>query len=79
MERLQDTVSILEELKSTLAAVRESQEKMWRAIKSISKEVHVLVLWDVSTNDGEDTEPMPAYVNLAEKEPAPTTDSSISP
>ena len=35
----QDIPSTLEELKATMAVVRESQEKMWRAIDGISKEV----------------------------------------
>ena len=35
----QDTTSTLEELKSIVVAVRESQEKMWQAIKGIGKEV----------------------------------------
>ena len=39
----QDTTSLLEEVKSTVAAVHESQERMWWAIHSMSKEVQKLV------------------------------------
>ena len=39
----QDTASTLEELKSTMVAVRESQERMWWAIDGMSKEVQELV------------------------------------
>ena len=35
----QDITSTLEELKETMAALHESQEKMWQAIDGISKEV----------------------------------------
>ena len=35
----EDTASTLEELKSIVVAIRESQEKMWLAIEGISKEV----------------------------------------
>ena len=39
----QDIASILEGLKSIVAAVRESQEKMWQAIDSMSTKVQELV------------------------------------
>ena len=35
----QDTASTLEELKSFVVVVRESQEKVWLAIEGISKEI----------------------------------------
>ena len=35
----EDTASTLEEFKSIVVAIRESQEKMWLAIEGISKEV----------------------------------------
>ena len=75
----QDTASTLEELKSTMVVVHESQERMWRAIDSMSKEVQELVQRDTSTTGGEKTEPMPVLVNLAEQEPALEAESSIAP
>ena len=39
----QETSSTLEQLKETVAAVRESQERMWRAIDGMSKDVQELV------------------------------------
>ena len=75
----QDIASTLEELKATMAAIREVQEKMWRAIDDISKELQRLVQCDVCTNGGEGTEPMPANVNLDKEELVLVVESSITP
>ena len=56
----QDTTSTLEQLKETVVAVRESKEKMWRAIDGMSKEIQDLVQRDAATEGEEETEPMPA-------------------
>ena len=45
----QDTNSTFEQLKEMVAAVRGSQEKMWRAIDGMSKEIQDLVQRDAST------------------------------
>ena len=42
-EICQDIASTVEELKSIVAAIRESQERMWRDINRMSKEVQELV------------------------------------
>ena len=39
----QDTNSTLEQLKETIVTVQESQERMWRAIDKMSKDVQELV------------------------------------
>ena len=62
-----------------MAAVRESQEKMWRAIDDMTTEVQEMVERDASTNGGEETEPMPVIINLAEKELALEVEFSIPP
>ena len=72
-----DIASTLEDLKSIVAPVRESQERMWWAIDSMSKEVEELVQRDAGTYGREDTKLMPTNVNPAEEEPTPTTESSI--
>ena len=51
----QDTNSTLEQLKETVAAVYESQERMWRTIDGMSKDVQELVQKDAGTEEGEDT------------------------
>ena len=48
-----------------MAAVRESQEKIWWAIDGMSKDVQELVQKDAGTEEDEDTEP-----TLAVEEPA---------
>ena len=55
-----ETSSTLDQLKETVAAVCESQERMWRAIDGMSKDVQELVQKDAGTEEDEDTEPMPA-------------------
>ena len=62
-----------------VVAVRESQERMWRAINGLSKEVQELVQGDAGTDGKQDTEPMPMNVNLVKDEPVPATESSIAP
>ena len=50
-----ETSSTLEQLKETVVAVRESQERMWRAIDGMSKDVQELVQKDAGTEEDEDT------------------------
>ena len=68
-----ETSSTLEQLKETVAAVRESQERMWRAIDGMSKDVQALVQKDAGTEEDEDTEPTPAV-----EEPALAGTSAIA-
>ena len=75
----QDTASTLEELKVIVAPVRESQERMWRAIDNMSKEVQELVQGDPSTCGEEETNPLLVLVNLVEKRPVLTTELLIPP
>ena len=60
-----ETSSTLQQLKETVAAVCESQERMWRAIDGMSKDVQELVQKDAGTEEDEDTEPTPAVEELA--------------
>ena len=69
----QETSSTLEQLKETVAAVHESQERMWRAIDGMSKDVQELVHKDASTEEDEDIEPTPAI-----EEPALAETSAIA-
>ena len=73
----QDTTSLLQELKSIVTAIHESQKRMWRIIDSMRKEVQEVVHGDAGTNGGEETEPMLVLVNLAEEEPALVAEPSI--
>ena len=68
-----ETSSNLEQLKETVAAVRESQERMWQAIDGMSKDVQELVQKDTGTEEDEDTEPTPAV-----EEPALEGTSAIA-
>ena len=68
-----ETSSTLEQLKETVVAVRESQERMWRAIDRMSKDVQELVQKDAGTEEDEDTEP-----TLAVEEPALAGTSAIA-
>ena len=52
-EVLQDTTSLLEELETTVAVVRESQEKMGQTMERMSNEIQELVKRDAGT-DGEE-------------------------
>ena len=52
-----------EQLKETIVAVRESQERMWWAIDGMSKDIQELVQRDTGTEDEEDTEPLPTIEN----------------
>ena len=69
----QETSSTLEQLKETVATVRESQERMWRAIDGMNKGVQELVQKDAGTEDEKDIEPM-----LAFEEPALAGTSAIA-
>ena len=69
----QETSSTLEQLEETVAAVRESQERMWRAIDGMSKDVQELVQKDAGTEEDEETEPTPAV-----EEPALAETSAIA-
>ena len=69
----QEPSSTLKQLKETIAAVRESQERMWRAIDGRSKDAQELVQKDASTEDDEDTKPKPVV-----EEPAPAGTSAIA-
>ena len=72
----QGTTSLLEELKTTVAAVRESQQKMGQALERMSNEVQELVQKDAGIEDEEETDPWPARTNWDEDLPAPSTTSS---
>ena len=74
----QDTNSTLEQLKETVAVVRESQERMWRAIDGMSKDVQELVQRDASTEGEEEIEPLPAVENPVEEEPISAKASAIA-
>ena len=63
----QDTTSTLEQLKEMVAAVHESQEKMWRAIDGMSKEIQDLVQRDAGIEGEEETEPIPASEHPAKE------------
>ena len=73
----QDTTSLLEELKTTMAAVRESQEKMGQTMERMSNELQELVQKDARTEGEEETDPLPAMTNWDENLPAPSTTSSL--
>ena len=72
----QDTNSTLEQLKETIAAVHESQERMWRAIDGMSKDIQELVQRDTGIDEEDDTEPLPIVENPAKEEPVPTETSA---
>ena len=71
----QGTASLLEELKTTVVAVRESQEKMGQALERMSNEVQELVQKDPGTEDEEETDPLPVMTNWDENLPAPSATS----
>ena len=54
----QDSSSTLEQLKELVAAVCESQKKMWHAIDGMSKEFLELVHRDAGTEGEEEIEPL---------------------
>ena len=72
----QGTTSLLEELKTTVAAVQESQEKMGQTLERMSNELQELVQKDAGTEDEEETDPLPMRTNWDEDLPAPSTTSS---
>ena len=55
-----DTTSLLEELKTTVVVVCESQEKMRQALERMSNEVQELIQRDAGTDGEEETDPWPA-------------------
>ena len=59
-------------------AVHESQEKMWRAINKMSKEIQELVQRDAGTEGEEKTKPLVASENLAEEEPVSVETSAMA-
>ena len=73
MKSRQEISSTLEQLKETVAAVRESQERMWWAIDGMSKDVQELVQKDADTEEDEDTDPTPVV-----EEPALAGTSAIA-
>ena len=54
-EVYQSTTSNLEQLKETIAAVHESQERIWRAIDGMNMEVQEMVQRDAGTKGEENT------------------------
>ena len=72
----QGTTSLLEELKTTVAAGRESQEKMGQTFERMSNKVQELVQKDAGIEDEEETDPWPARTNWDENLPAPSATSS---
>ena len=75
----QDTASTLEELKSIVVVVHESQEGMWLAIDTMSNVIQELVHGEASIDDEEETEPTPVSVNLTEEESVLSEELSIPP
>ena len=73
----QETYSTLEILKETVAAVRESQEKMWRAMDGMSNEIQELVQREAGTEQESDTEPTPVDAEPAIGGPIPAETSTI--
>ena len=71
-----DTISLLEELKTTVVAVRESQEKMGPALERMSNEVQELIQRDAGTDGEEETDPWPARTNWDEDLLAPSAKTS---
>ena len=72
----QDSTSLLEELKTIVAAVRESQEKMGQAMERMSNELQELVQKDVGIDGEEETDPLPVRTDWDENLPAPSATSS---
>ena len=55
----QDTTSLLEELKATMAVVCESQRKMGQAMERMSNELQEIVQRDADTEREEEIDPLP--------------------
>ena len=64
-------------MKETVAVVRESQERMWRAIDGMSKDLQEFVQKDASTEDEEDIESSLVVENQPEEEPVLTETPAI--
>ena len=73
----QDTTSLLEDLKATVVAIHESQEKMWQAMKRVSNELQELVQRDVGTEGEEEIDMALVTPNWDEGLLAPTAKSSM--
>ena len=73
----QDTTCLLEELKGTMATVRESQKKMGQAMERMSNELEELVQRNASTKGEEETDPLLATTNWDEDLPARIATSSL--
>ena len=78
-EAHQATMTRLQEIKDSLAVVQENQQKMWRAIDRMTKEVQELVQGDIGTDGEEETEPVPVTFNLTKEETFVATKTSIFP
>ena len=63
----QGTTSLLEELKATVVVVRESQEKMGRAMERMSNELQELVQRDAGTEGEEETYLLPQIDRLLDR------------
>ena len=73
----QDTTSLLEELKTTMVVVCESQEKMGQAMERMSNELQELVQRDAGIEGEEETHPLLVTTNWDEDLPAPPATSSL--
>ena len=73
----QDIISLLEELKATVVAAREGQEKMGQAMERMSNELQELVQRDVGTEGEEETNQLPATTNWDKYLPTPTATSLL--
>ena len=62
-----------------MAAVREIQEKMWRAIDGMSKELQHLAQGDADTDGEENVKTMPISNNPIEDRPIPKAVLSAAP
>ena len=71
----QDTTSLLEELKTTVATVHESQEKMGQAMERMSNELQELVQRDAGIEGEEEIDPLLVTTNWDENLPAPIAKS----
>ena len=63
----QETAATLQEIKDLVEATQESQEKMWRVVEGMSKELEELAQGDVGTNGEEYAESGPMSSNLVEE------------
>ena len=66
-EVCQETISTLEGIKAQVAAVHDSQQKMWRTIDSMGKELQEQAQGYATTNEEDTIEQVLATINLAEE------------